>query len=75
MNYTFRQDYAMDEFKRFVEWAGGPTKAAALLDVTPGAVHHVLDGRRGVSKKMAIKVMEAGGRRFSMTKLLMGRAA
>lgn len=65
----------MEEFNRFVDWAGGQAKAAALLGVTVGAISHIQTGRNGVSKKMARKIVEVAGRRFSPAKLLLGQVA
>lgn len=65
----------MDEFNRFVEWAGGQAKAADLLGVTVGAISHIQTGRNGVSKRIASKIVEVAGKRFSVSKLLLGTAA
>lgn len=65
----------MNEFKRFVEWAGGVEKAAELLQCKTQLVQKVMSGKRGVSKENARRILEVGGRRFSLSKLLFGDIA
>ena len=62
----------MDEFKRFVEWAGSPAAAAKKLECSSELIYKILTGERGVSKATARKIVEVSGKRFSTIKLLFG---
>ena len=65
----------MEEFKRFVDWAGGYGEAAKKLGCSEILVRSICNGNRAVSKKTALKVAEVGGKRFSLLKLLSMEAA
>ena len=62
----------MNEFKRFVEWAGGAKEASALLGCSPVLVYKILNGERAITHRTARKIIEAGGKRFSLTRLIIG---
>jgi len=61
----------MNEFKRFVEWAGGAKEAAALLGCSSVLVYKILKGERTITHRTARKIIEAGGKRFSLTRLIL----
>lgn len=65
----------MNEFKRFVTWAGGAKAAAALLGRTVASVYHLQNGTRQISREVAIKVVEVSGKRFSVAKMILGTKA
>ena len=65
----------MNEFIRFVEWAGGAKEAAALLSCSTVLVYKLMKGERAVTHRTARKIIEVGGKRFSLTRLIMAEAA
>ena len=60
----------MDELNRFIEWAGGPSEAAARLGCSVELIYAMRKGRRAVSSKTAKKIVAMAGRKFSLARLL-----
>ena len=65
----------MEEFKRFVDWAGGIPEAAKKLGISYQLAHKIYNGERPVTKRTAERVMQVSGRRFSVMRLLFGSEA
>lgn len=62
-------------FTQFVEWVGGPKRAAHALDKSESLIHHVMQGRRNVSRDVANRVHEISNGRFDRADLFFeGRA-
>lgn len=66
---------AINEVRLFVELCGGQEKAAKAIGVTAPAINHYLNGRRGITADIAIRMEKASGGKVRKERLVFGQAA
>ena len=57
-------------FEQYVKAVGGRTAASKRLGITLGAVGHILNGRRGMSPEMALKIEQDSNGIFKKEKFI-----
>jgi DNA-binding transcriptional regulator YdaS (Cro superfamily) len=57
-------------FQQYVELVGGQTEAARRLGITRSMVGHIVNGRRSVSKRLAVAVEQDSNGLFRRERLL-----
>ena len=62
----------MSLFDKYVDWAGGPEKAAESVGYTSQYIYLVRCGSKPMTKKLAEKIHEHSNGKFNKIKLLWG---
>lgn len=62
-------------FRQYVDSVGGAPKAAARLGLSESMVYHILNGVRGITPEVALRVEQDSEGAFSKTILVWGAVA